>query len=294
VAIGTFSARGPVTFASDVAGTIIAENVTFNSKVNAYPTSKANKVTFGNGATIITGGLEGTTAVLKGALNIGSATTGGTLTVSSPLTLGSGQSIVLNANGGLALVSTGALIAENYSLKNAGSVLASGGTGVVLGIQNITAYNELILEGGTPTLVFGNGIALDFNSDVGIKGIALDVSTGGTITVGAGTSAATKLLLFGAGSIVAGNIAHTIHTGSMAVIKSVTGYAGILVGGSAAAGSVLVGSVGTVANLITKDMGFVVVGTVSSFGDATLAAGGGTGVALTEGSVAVFNDELLQ
>jgi hypothetical protein len=289
VAIGTFSARGPVTFASDVAGTIIAENVTFNSKVNAYPTSKVNKVTFGNGATIVTGGLEGTTAVLQGALNIGSATTGGTLTVSKPFTLGSGQSIVLGANGGLTLVSTGELTSDNYTLSGAGSILnttVNGGT-VTLTSAGLAVGGP----GGTATLVFGNKTLLNFTNSGTISNIALDVKSGGTIGIAAGS----MLTIKDAGSIVmqtsgGSHIAYANNTGSLAVIIADTTSGGSLVAGTAHAASALAGSVGTatVSQITASGPGFVVVGT-SSTGALPSVTLGADIKTVTGGSVAVFN-----
>jgi hypothetical protein len=238
----------------------------------------------------------------EGGLTVAGATVGkkltigGTLTTNGNVTLGSGNtgSIVLDAKGGFEISGDATFTAGNaYTLAGAGSIsngLDNPGVGslITLNATGITSAGGT--AGGTPTLVFSDSILLDFLKDATIADLALDVNGGGTITVGAGTSAATTLSLTGAGSIVAANIAYPKNAGSTAVIKSVTGYAGTLIGGTAAEASVLAGSVGTVGNLITKEMGFVVVGTLSSFGDVTLSAGGGTGVALTEGSVAVFSN----
>jgi hypothetical protein len=289
VAIGTISAAGPVTFEKDVAGTIIAENVTFNGKLNAYPTSKVNRVTFGNGATIIGNGLEGTTATLNGALNIGSATVGGTFTVSQPLTLGSNQSIVLGANGGFALVSTGALETDNYELTGAGSLLnttVNGGT-VTLTSAGLAVGGP----GGTATIVFGNKTLLNFIKSGTISNIALDVKSGGTIGIAAGS----MLTIKDAGSIVmqtsgGSHIAYANNSGSLAVIIADTTSGGSLVAGTAHAASALAGSIGTtaVSQITASGPGFVIVGTSSS-GTLPSVTLGNNIKAVTGGSIAVFN-----
>jgi hypothetical protein len=291
--IGTFSAKGPVTFNEEVAGTIIADNVTFNGKVNAYPTSKAVKVTFGNGATIVTGGLEGTTAVLKGALNIGSATTGGTLTVSKLLALGSGQSIVLNASGGLALVSTGELISDNYTLSGAGSILnnatTAGGTAVTLAASGITNSNAAG-NTSTPTILFGNQILLGFTNSAIIDDIILDVTSGGTVGIAAGS----MLTIKDKGSIsvnTSGSGVAYANTGSLAIIIADTTSGGSLVAGTAHADSALAGSVGTATvSQITNGsgIGFVIVGT-SSTGTLPSVTLGADIKKVDGGSIAVFN-----
>jgi hypothetical protein len=290
VAIGDFSAKGPVTFEKDVAGTIIAENVIFNGKVNAYPTSKVNKVTFGNDAIIIGNGLEGTTATLKGALKIGSAATGGTFTVSQPLTLGSGQSIVLGANGGFGFVNAGALTSDNYSLSGgAGSILNTTVNGGTVTLTN--AGLAVGGPGGTATIVFSDDILLNFTKSGTISNITLDVTSGGTIGIAAGS----MLTIKDAGSIVTNtqggsHIAYANNTGSLAIIIAETSSGGSLMAGTAHANSAAAGSIGTTSiSQITNGsgIGFVIVGSSSTglLPGVTLSSYAN----VTGGSIAVFN-----
>ncbi|MDR1257074.1 MAG: hypothetical protein LBJ86_04950 [Spirochaetaceae bacterium] len=290
VVIGTLSAAGPVTFEKDVAGTIIAENVTFNGKVNAYPTSKVNRVTFGGGATIIGNGLEGTIATLKGALNIGSATVGGTFTVSQPLTLGSGQSIVLGANGGFKLVSTGKLAGgNNYEVTGAGGSLlndaTNAGTTVTLGASGITATGN----GYIPNIVFGGVANLIYKADAEISGFNLNVKDGGSISVNGGNK---MLTITGGGSITAANTEGTLSTASLYVITNATGSLVVGTYGVDSGGSVGAGSYGTFAedkNFIHGDIYILNSGTSSNFGltNATHAVDGDSAA----GSLVVFKEK---
>ncbi|MDR1149628.1 MAG: hypothetical protein LBK66_13450 [Spirochaetaceae bacterium] len=301
VEIGTFSAKGPVTFASDVAGTIIADNVTFNGKVNAYPDSTVNRLTFGNGAAIVTGGLEGTTAVLQGALNIGSAAEGGTLTVSKPLTLTGNASIVLGANGGFKLVSTGELITDKYELVNAGSLLNNAtvaGTTVTLGASGITT-DFTGQDNYTPTIVFGGEkLLLNFKDNATINGFNLDIKTSGSISIGTQEAplADKTLTLTGGGSITTGATEDFVQgTLSTAKLYIVTNSAGSLAAGTnqTTGDKILAGSYGTFGadkNFIYVGLPIIKAGTKAAFGIAQSETGGVANSGASAGSLVVFND----
>jgi hypothetical protein len=252
---------------------------------------------------------------LKGSLTVGGATvnktlaigTTATLTTIAPVNLNTGGAITLTADSRFVLSGAGRLTAANYALTsadNAGSISTAftsadnpAGSLITLAPTGISSSG---LPGGTPTLVFGNGlITLDFKADVTIGTLALELTNGGTVTLsGAPAGGSRTLTLADAGSILTGAtdpyIAGTVGAAKLiiAAIPGVGGNAGSLVAGTAAEANTGLATFGTISNYITKGVQFVVTAT-----GGTTAANAYTQVTVTgananinsqAGSVALF------
>jgi hypothetical protein len=238
---------------------------------------------------------------LYGGLTVNGATVsdeliiGGTLTTNADVTLTSPGVIVLDAQGGFK-INSGKLETDVYALSGAGSILnttnttANSGSLIALNTSGI-APNAAGTAGGTPTLMFGSaGLILNFKADYTIEHLALNVTSGGTITLTAAPAGGSQTLtLTQGGSIVTGaaavNIAGTVAGGKL-IIAAIPG--GSLVGGTVEAQIGDIGSLGTLAvNALASGAKFTkVVGT----GAATAVTDVPSAPLDTVGSIATFEN----
>jgi hypothetical protein len=244
---------------------------------------------------------------LKGSLTVAGATvtkklaigTTATLTTIASVNLNTGGAITLTADSRFVLSGGGKLIATNYELTSAdyaGSISTSfesennpAGSLITLAPTGISSSG---LAGGTPTLVFGNGlITLNFKADTTIETLALELTNGGTVTLsGAPAGGSRTLTLTNAGSILTGaeapKLVGTVGAGQL-IIAAIPG--GDLIAGTVLAQNTNVDRMGTLGAYITSASDFVEpVGTGATTAYTQVTVTPNANINTVAGSVAAF------
>jgi hypothetical protein len=210
-----------------------------------------------------------------------------------PITLSGSSQIKVEGTTGVYFDGVGSIASANYSIGNAAGTLTAD-KGFILtatGIQKISGV------AGTPAITFNvaedNGIALVLNNDRNaiIDGVNIDISAAGSIGVYEGA-----LIITNGGSVTTasgkiawgGTIAGSAAGGSLLV-----GSVGVT-GGTTAAG-ILAGSVGTsssaVVGVILKGDGFITTAAPVSNGKTGAGLYNDGGSSTIAGSILVFSHE---
>jgi hypothetical protein len=209
-ALVTFASPAKFIAAADIKEAEFKSNAEF-----APAQSKIADAKFSGTSPTVTGYL----AVKK--LSGGVTITGGSISTDSGLTLGSGLTIILGKDGGIEFTGSGKLAASGkYEIDGAGSLLNDdSGTLVTFASAGITQAGTT----GVPSIVFGGLANLVYKDSAEISGLTLDVSKGGSISMG---SASTTLTLTGGGSIKAANTQGTLGEGKLYIVTNAAGSLG--------------------------------------------------------------------
>ncbi|MDR1257127.1 MAG: hypothetical protein LBJ86_05215 [Spirochaetaceae bacterium] len=269
----------------DAAAVTIADAEFGGNVTSATEQTTATAARFTGTSPTVTGYLKVET--LSGNVTVKS----GSLSTDKTLTLGTGLSVILGASGGIEITGTGKLAGTDYEVSGAGSLLntEASGTTVTLAASGITRQTGAT---SVPSIVFGGVANLIYKDNATISGFNLDVSDGGSITVG---SKSATLTITGGGSITAGgDPAGTLADGKLYIVTNTAGslVAGTLMGDS----TIGAGSYGTFAeatNFIYSGVTPELAGTKAAFGLANSDTGidGDSGkLAIDEEKLAVFSD----